>query len=377
MQDPVTFKHRCFARAGVPSGASARPLCRVLVPVLVLITVAAITVWQPAAVNAQTNPFMGGPAGNEADETATDEPGAAPSAQSGLLLETAAEFSPPRTALGAWLRDAQRGLTRNLSTTLRAVQRGETTGMFWLIVSLAFIYGVIHSILPGHRKVLLVSYFLARDARPITGVVAGVALAAVHAAAAVIVVLVAYYVVQVSVSATVVRAGTAVQSITASLVLLAGLVLLYLTIREIRSHGHDHDRHSHSHSHSHIDNHKHDHGGHSCSHSHGADPSLVRSQRLLPVIIISGLVPCPGSSMIMLFAVSVGVVTLGLIAVASFAVGMAIVFSALCVATILVKDRINRLLESRRGTRIHHGIEIGGALVMVAFGVFLLAPILL
>lgn len=311
----------------------------------------------PAA--AQSNPFLGAAAEEEAGEAATG--GAAPG---GMLMDTAAEFAPPRTALGAWLRNAQRGLTQSLATTLRAVQRGETTGMFWLIVSLAFIYGVIHSILPGHRKVLLVSYFLARDARPITGVIAGVALAVVHAAAAVIVVLVAYYVVRTSIGATVVRAGVAVQTVTAGLVLAAGIVLLILTAREIRSHKHGHGDHDHD---THSD----------CTHDHGADPEKARSQRLLPVIVISGLVPCPGSSMIMLFAVSVGVVALGLIAVASFAVGMAIVFAALCVATILVKDRINRLLKSRRGTLLHHGIEIGGALVMVFFGLFLIAPVFL
>ncbi len=309
-------------------------------------------------ISAQANPFIGDGSPVEEEEEDAGAPAAREQRRSGTLLDTAAEFGPPRTALGVWLRGAQRNLTRHLSTTMQAVQRGETTGVFWLIVSLAFIYGVIHSILPGHRKVLLVSYFLARDAKPITGVVAGVALAAVHAAAAVIVVLVAYYVVRTSIGATVVRAGAAVQSVTAGLVLIAGVVLLVLTVREIRSHRHG-------------------------AHSHGADAALLetqgsgRSQRLLPVIIISGLVPCPGSSMIMLFAVSVGVVALGLIAVGSFAVGMAIVFSAICVATILVKERINRLLESRRGQTLHHAIEIGGALVMVFFGLFLIAPVFL
>lgn len=342
----------------------------------------AAAVMQPAHLPAQSNPFFG----NSGDQEGGNENGAGeeqgsgyeesaaelggepapPSrpASDGFVLDTAAEFSPPRTAVGAWLRSAQRGLTRSLSDTLRAVRRGEATGTFWLIVSLAFIYGVVHSVLPGHRKVLLISYFLARDARPITGVIAGIALALVHAAAAVIVVLVAYYVVRVSISATVVRAGAAVQSVTAGLVLIAGIVLLVLTIREIRSHGHGHghDR-THAHHHTH------------CTGNPGDESG--RSQRLLPIIIVSGLVPCPGSSMIMLFAVSVGVVTLGLIAVGSFAVGMAVVFSAICVTTILVKERINRLLESRRGHTLHHAIEIGGALVMVLFGLFLIAPLIL
>jgi nickel/cobalt transporter (NicO) family protein len=364
--------------------------------IVVAISLAAAMMMYPEPLSAQSNPFFGNSDGPEEEAPeggrsgfgeSAEELGGEPDASSrpasdDLVLDTAAEFSPPRTAAGVWLRNAQRGLTRNLSTTLRAVRRGEATGTFWLIVSLAFIYGVIHSILPGHRKVLLISYFLARDARPITGVVAGIALALVHAAAAVIVVLAAYYVVSTSISATVVRAGAAVQSVTAVLVLVAGIVLLVLTIREIRSHGHGNgDAHSHGVVHSHSHGHHPAHGHGDAHHhvddagTHARDPG--RSQRLLPVIIISGLVPCPGSSMIMLFAVSVGVVTLGLIAVGSFAVGMAIVFSAICVTTILVKERINKLLESRRGQTLHHAIEIGGALVMVLFGLFLIAPVFL
>lgn len=329
---------------------------------------------RPAYVAAQENPFFGGADAGDSSPDTDAEPDQAPRRE-GFLLDSTIEFGPPRTAAGAWLRNMQRGLTRNLSTTLRSVQQGQTTGTFWLIVSLAFIYGVIHSILPGHRKVILISYFLAKDARPITGVFAGIALAVVHAAAAVIVVLVAYYVIQTSIGATIVRTGAAVQSVTAGFVLLAGIVLLIMTLREIRSHRRDHDG-EHGHDHDHNSDHSHGHND-SHNHSHGADASRSRSQRLLPVIIISGLVPCPGSSMIMLFAVSVGVVTLGLIAVGSFAVGMAIVFSGICVATILVKERINRLLESRRGRALHHAIEIGGALVMVVFGLFLIGPMIL
>ncbi|SIQ34665.1 ABC-type nickel/cobalt efflux system, permease component RcnA [Alkalispirochaeta americana] len=278
---------------------------------------------------------------------------------------TFTEYGPPRTALGAWLRTTQRDLSRSLAQTLRAVRRGETSGAFWLILSLAFAYGVIHSLLPGHRKVLLVSYFMAETARPLTGLIAGFSLAAVHAGAAVLVVLGAYFLVETSLSATVAQASMAIHLTTSVLVLLVGLVMLVLKIREAR-HGHGEDH-----------GHEEDHGsGCGCQGTAQGDRP-DSSRKLLPVIVLSGLVPCPGSSMIMIFALSVGVLALGLIAVGAFAVGMALSLSGVCIATIFVKERIHLLLESRRGHSLHHGIEIGSAAAMVLFGLFLVAPFVL
>lgn len=293
-----------------------------------------------------------------------------------------AETGEPRTALGRWMRDRQQELTRSLSSTLRRVQRGEADGTLRLIVGIAFLYGVIHSLLPGHRKALLFSFFMAEDARLITGVMAGTALAAVHAGAAVALVFTAYYLLQSSLSASVAETSATVQTFSAIMVLLTGSVLTVMKVREARSHAsHDHAGHDHtSHDHAGHDHASHDHAGHdeAVRHAHhSAAGRGERSRRLLPVIIVSGIVPCPGSTMILLFAVSLGVIRLGLLAVVSFAAGMAVALSALAVATILVKERINTVLESRGGHTAHHAIEIGSALFMVVFGIFLLAPLVL
>ncbi len=329
-----------------------------------LLLVAALFLVSLHALPAQANPFTGGAARGGSD-TAVEDAGTT-TAQSATQFEGFAEFGPPRTRFGVWLRRVQRNLTSTLATMLRNVQRGEADGAFWLILSLSFIYGVVHSLLPGHRKVLLFSYFMAQRSPPIMGVVAGTSLALVHASAAVIVVLSAYFLIQTSISAAVTRVGATVQIATAGLLLLTGVVLTYLKVRETLGHGHHHGD-----DHGDQDDHQ-DH----LPESTGAGET-GKSRRLLPVIIISGIVPCPGSSMILLFAVSLGVVTLGLIAVGAFAVGMALSLSTLSVATILVKEQITERLESPRGHALHHGIEVASALFMVAFGLFLLLPAVL
>lgn len=296
----------------------------------------------------QANPFT---SRTEDRDTPTTERGV-----SGAPFDTFAEFGPPRTAFGAWLRRVQRELTNDLARMLREVQRGDASGTFWLIMSIAFIYGVVHSLLPGHRKVLLFSYFMAHPSKPITGVVAGSLLAIVHASAAVVVVMVAYFVIRTSVSAAVTEVSSAVQVTTAGVLLLTGLILTFIKVREARGHGHHGDCHHQDHDHK--------------------PQNGALGNRLLPVIIISGIVPCPGSSMILLFAISLGAMSLGLLAVGAFAVGMAISLSFISVATILIKTQITDALNGPRGHAMHHAIEIGSALFMVAFGIFLILPVL-
>lgn len=342
---------------------------RSIAAIIILLAVMLLAVVSPVALEA--NPFTSGDGARGAPQADTREP--AQGIRPVSAFEGFAEFGPPRTALGAWLRTVQRNLTVSLADMLRNVQRGEADGTFWLILSLSFVYGVVHSLLPGHRKVLLFSYFMAERAPPIMGVVAGTALAVVHASAAIIVVLVTYFLIEASVSTAITRVGATVQIITASVLLSVGIILFILKVREAR-HGHNHDHshphnHDHSHPHSHDQAHKH--------HDELPEYQGTRRRRLLPVIIISGIVPCPGSSMILLFAVSLGAISLGLIAVGAFAVGMALSFSGLSVATIMLKQGISGVLDSPRGHALHHGIEIGSAALMVLFGLFLVLPALL
>jgi ABC-type nickel/cobalt efflux system permease component RcnA len=90
--------------------------------------------------------------------------------------------------------------------------------------------------------------------------------------------------------------------------------------------------------------------------------------RLLPAVIVSGIVPCPGSAFILLTALSLGKPTMGVAAVAAVSVGMALILTALSVATILVKQRVLRLLSGAAAHRAHEGVELAGAVSMLGFG---------
>ena len=246
----------------------------------------------------------------------------------------------------------------------------------------AFAYGLVHAALPGHRKLLLVSYFVSTDAPLRHAVIAGVSVAALHAGAATAVILLAYYVLQASLGATLSNATVYLQAVTSVLVLLLGLVVLASTIREAlhhrRGHGEDHS-HPRMAAETASENAPHA----APENATEAAPETSRVSKffrnrlgLLPAIVLSAVVPDAGSAMILLFAISLGVVSLGLYAVVLFSLGMAVTQTAVLVAAVLSKRAITGALDGRLGEIIHIGLEGLGGVAMVAVGAVLLLSVL-
>ena len=88
----------------------------------------------------------------------------------------------------AFLVDFQRRANAEVSFHMNAIERGEDFGAFLLALAVAFAYGAVHALGPGHGKFVVVSYFLGREARVMRGVVMAVQIAIVHVIAAIVIV---------------------------------------------------------------------------------------------------------------------------------------------------------------------------------------------
>lgn len=263
-----------------------------------------------------------------------------------FLFESTIAASPepgPLAALQFRVSELLRGFMRALS--------GETSVELWvLLLVFAAIYGVVHTALPGHRKTLLVSYFLADDARAVHGVLAGIALAALHVLAAVVLVLGGYYLLDVALESVIEDATVVIHRVTGALIALLGAYLLATRVAaRSRGPGHRHGTATRT----------------ASDHRHHRQAG---GTRLLPAVIVSGIVPCPGSAFILLTALSLGKPAVGIAAVTAVSVGMALTLTALSVATILAKQRVLRLLSGGAAHLAHEGVELAGAVLMLGFG---------
>lgn len=286
------------------------------------------------SLSAQSNPFTGGPSG--------DRPAAA--AESAPREMSAPSFSF-RLPFQDELRGIQRRLNDGLSGFIRNLRDKPSPALLFLILGVSFLYGMIHALLPGHRKVVLFGYFLAENARPLQGLIAGILMAALHAGSALIIIGSVYLLVRgaATISGSIDSVNGFINTFSAWLLLSAGAFLLVVKLRALITGGH---------------------GG--CGHDHGG-----RNRRMLPFIIFSGLIPCPGASMLLVFSLSLGVFYVGVLSVVSMSAGMGVTLAAVSVATILFKEKATAFFSGNFGRRLHTSMEIGGAAFLFLFGLWL------
>ncbi len=342
------------------------------------------------SAHAQQNPFTGRPAPGgqpgadpapprsaDADAPDTAQPSTGEERSRVSLLPNTRSVFPRLTSA---LEQRQ----RELHTWIGALIRGESArsasspGAGLAVIGLAaFLYGMVHAALPGHRKILLVSYFVSQDALIRHGVLAGIGVAILHSGVATAIILGAYFLIGGSVSAAIDTSGAYLNAVTAGMIVLLGAVILAAKLREVALHLRAaRNRRSEANG---AGGHKPcAHHGH---HEHDEDRFRIvqRFQHrigLLPAIVLSAVIPCPGSALILMFAISLGAVWLGLYAVVVFSIGMALTLSAVSIAAIALKRGTLSAFDGPFGEALHIGLETFGALILVLFGTSLLLPYL-
>jgi nickel/cobalt exporter len=341
---------------------------------------------------------------------------------------------PPSDGLIGWIFAKQAEFYRQFSGLIRA---GKNDGSaLWTLMGVSFLYGVFHAAGPGHGKAVISSYLVANEETWKRGVVLSFASAFLQALVAVVLVGIAAAVLNAT-AATMKMAVNAIETISYALIIVIGLRLLWVKgrafIREAGSlnkprsvgaaathathahghahhhhdhgrdhhhdrahhdhgpahkdHAHDHAHHDHAH-HDHAHSHGHHHHGHSHDHDHEAsawghahapEPEELAGpggwKRGLTAIVAVGLRPCSGAILVLVFALAQGLFWAGV--ASTFVMGLGTAITVAFIATIAVgaKSWAGRLSRASSGYGIlaMRGVEVGAAVVIIAFGTLLLA----
>ena len=258
----------------------------------------------------------------------------------------------PVARLGQAMLEFQRKANAEIAVRMRAIRDHSSPAAFWVALGLAFLYGVLHAAGPGHGKAVVVSYFLAREARIGRGLRMGAQIAFFHVISAIVIVSLADLLLRRSFGG---MPGEipAVRIASYGAILLIGLIMLVQAVRRAfgrADHGHRHHHH---------------HDG--CAHGHGAHQGLLAFG--------VGLIPCTGAVLVMLYALANDIVLAGTALVAAIGVGMAATMAGLGLLAVVARRFVTRLFDRHgegRG-RLALGLEIGGALVITLLGGLLLA----
>lgn len=271
----------------------------------------------------------------------------------GLLLPlavAAAEPLQPRAdeapssgllaTIGRTVLDFQREANQEIGRQMRAVRDGETTGALVSAMLLAFVYGIVHAAGPGHGKLVVMSYFVGRDARIGRGLLMGAQIAVMHVVSAVVIVSLADLLLRRSFGG-VPAEVPAVRLVSYVMILAIGALMLWRAVRHARA-GHRHDA--------------------SCGCGARHEETGILSLGV-------GLVPCTGAVLILLYAFANGILWAGLAMVTAIAVGMALTMGGLGLASVMVR---RHLVLRSGGARAVAVVDIAGAGLIVLVGAALL-----
>lgn len=272
-----------------------------------------------------------------------------------------------------WLQLQQRNFYAGLQASLNAMRTDWTA--FWVLGGLSFLYGVFHAAGPGHGKVVISSYVLANETQLRRGVVLSGLAALLQSLVAIGFVLIAAGVIGM----TSVAMGEAVNWIGIVSNSLVALLGLWLVARKLFGWGHDH-RHVADHQHSHTCDHHHDqHHDHSHSdheHLHAIPPEATTGswRERLGVVLAVGLRPCSGALVVMVFALSQGLLPAGILAVLLMGTGTAITVATLATIAVTAKGMAQRIggIDSPLASAVLWWAELAGAAGVLLFGLLLL-----
>ena len=222
----------------------------------------------------------------------------------------------------------QRWLYQSIGEGLGQVAEGDLR-IVWLAMPTAMLFGTIHALMPGHGKIVLVSYHLGKPSSAIAAFANGTILALTHVGLAVALVLAGYAVISKAFA----YGGRTPQfeAASGSLIILIGAYLLWAAL-----------------------NHR---------NSERADGRALA--------VATGMIPCPLTTFVLTYAMAKGVLAPGLLVTAAMAFGMVITIGGVALIAALARERFLWLLDCSEGWRhrVGMGLEVGSAALVLLLGV--------
>lgn len=348
--------------------AAAPAMRRLLTPLLLAI---ALLMAGAAGAQAQTSPFGRG------------TPSASPEAKQ-------SETKPPASSLTerwyAAIRRWQSQLTRSLAEEVRAYKEQGALAPVLGILLVSFLYGVAHAAGPGHGKVATAAYFGANKAAATQGITMSALIGVVQALTAIVFVGAFALIFKVSQTETL-RSVTYVEAASFALIAGVGLWIAWGGIvgrgcshshGPVRAHhGHDHAHHARGHTHDHAHGHDHAHR-HDHAHTHHKEAKATLGS-MLPVALASGLRPCTGAVLVLLFTLSQGIFEIGVIATFVMSLGTFLVVAAIGLVAIYARRAASRAggKSERLANAAQRSFSLIGGLIVFGFGALFLHSSLL
>ena len=248
---------------------------------------------------------------------------------------------------------------------MTAIRDRQSSAPVWIGLLLAFAYGALHTLGPGHGKAVVISYFVGHGGSLGRGVRMGAIIAVCHVLSAIVV---------VSLTSFAIRQATGhapadfriVRLISYAAIAAIGAFMLWRALRDMRPIKKPVGLRT-------IAEHVHDQAGH---HHDGCACSSISSHNDTPMgwlALAAGAVPCTGAILVLLFGLSHDLLVPAILMVMAMSLGMAISMSGIGILAILGRNYADRKFIQNNAARIpiHRTMRITAAAMIAVIGISL------
>ncbi len=321
----------------------------------------------PFSSGGSKNPFATKPDANKQSSETKDKTQKSEDADE--KTETKDQTEPGFFArIWQWFVRVQGQINRYLTTKIKTLKANFTIGTFFLVFFISVFYGFIHSIGPGHGKLVVTSYFLKDESNMKDLLLLSGIISIVHNLSAVLISALLAFLSNIDVlSGQNTARGVAM--------LISGIILvgigIYYFINAF-THGHEHQplevKKQHSHEHPPHEAEK--------KHSHELAPAKankIQKMSLWAVGLSAGIVPCPLSIAVIFFGLYLNAITIVIISVVAMSIGMAFTEFLFGFASMKMRLGILKLFKKNEklAEGIHKFLSVAGATIIILFGIFI------
>jgi len=224
-------------------------------------------------------------------------------------------------------------LNSYISTTIRSLNDENSLSTSLLILGIAFVYGLVHAIGPGHGKALVALYFTSNKSSYKKAFKMGYSISIIHAISALVFTFGIFFILKTMFRQNFNQFSDITMQISAGMIMSVGLYLIFEAYKSRKE----------------------------------KEKALVKSQKSeIAVAFSAGIVPCPGVMTIVLFCVVLGHYTLAILSALSMSIGMGLTISVAGILSIAFNKKAGGFMDGKT-----YILEmIGGSLVLL-LGTFL------
>jgi len=221
-----------------------------------------------------------------------------------------------------------------ISTTIRSVNDESSITTSFIILGIAFLYGIIHAVGPGHGKALVAFYFTSNKGDYKKAFKIGYLISIIHTTSALIITFGIFYILKTMFRKNFNDFSQIAMQISAIMIMFVGVYLIYEAYRNRKA---------------------------------KELQTIQKNKSEYAVALSAGIVPCPGVMTIVLFCVVLKQYFLGILAAIFMSVGMGLTISIAGILSIALNKKAGGFLENKG-----YILQIIGALLIFSLGLLLL-----